>query len=30
MELTVNGDSDFALGRSHLAHIKLWMSRKCG
>ena len=24
------GDSDFAFGWSHLAHIKLWMSRKCG
>jgi Domain of unknown function (DUF3291) len=24
------GDSDFAFGWSHLAHIKLCMSRKCG
>ena len=28
--LTAHGDSDFAFGWSHLAHIKLWMSRKCG
>ncbi|MGH6797173.1 MAG: DUF3291 domain-containing protein [Roseiarcus sp.] len=28
--LTVRGDSDFAFGWSRLAHIKLWMSRKCG
>jgi Domain of unknown function (DUF3291) len=28
--LTRNGDSDFAFGWIHLAHIKLWMSRKCG
>lgn len=28
--LTAYGDSDFAFGWSHLAHIKLWMSRKCG
>jgi Domain of unknown function (DUF3291) len=28
--LTGNGDSDFAFGWSHLPHIKLWMSRKCG
>jgi hypothetical protein len=28
--LRVCGDSDFAFGWSHLAHIKLWMSRKCG
>jgi Domain of unknown function (DUF3291) len=28
--LRANGDSDFAFGWSHLAHIKLWMSRKCG
>jgi Domain of unknown function (DUF3291) len=28
--LTQNGDSDFAFGWSHLPHIKLWMSRKCG
>src|SRR5271155_1261879 len=28
--LTVQGDSDFAFGWSHLPHIKLWMSRKCG
>jgi hypothetical protein len=28
--LRSRGDSDFAFGWSHLAHIKLWMSRKCG
>jgi hypothetical protein len=28
--LTRKGDSDFAFGWSHLAHIKLWMSQKCG
>jgi hypothetical protein len=28
--LKSRGDSDFAFGWSHLAHIKLWMSRKCG
>jgi hypothetical protein len=28
--LTSRGDSDFAFGWSHLPHIKLWMSRKCG
>ena len=28
--LPVNGDSDFAFGWSHLPHIKLWISRKCG
>jgi hypothetical protein len=28
--LTRCGDSDFAFGWNHLAHIKLWMSRKCG
>ncbi len=28
--LEKNGDSDFAFGWGHLAHIKLWMSRKCG
>ncbi len=28
--LQKNGDSDFAFGWAHLAHIKLWMSRKCG
>ena len=28
--LTRNGDSDFAFGWSYLAHIKLWMSQKCG
>jgi len=28
--LRVHGDSDFAFGWSHLSHIKLWMSRKCG
>ena len=28
--LTVQGDSDFAFGWSHLPHIKLWMSQKCG
>jgi Domain of unknown function (DUF3291) len=28
--LRAHGDSDFALGWNHLAHIKLWMSRKCG
>ena len=27
--LTKRGDSDFAFGWSHLAHIKLWMSRQC-
>jgi hypothetical protein len=25
-----NGDSDYAFGWSHLPHIKLWMSKKCG
>jgi hypothetical protein len=25
-----NGESDVAFGWSHLAHIKLWMSQKCG
>jgi hypothetical protein len=28
--LRARGDSDFAFGWSHLEHIKLWMSRKCG
>jgi hypothetical protein len=28
--LRARGDSDFAFGWGHLAHIKLWMSRKCG
>ena len=28
--LTAHGDSDFAFGWSHLAHIKLWMAKKCG
>ena len=28
--LTNHGDTDFAFGWSHLPHIKLWMSRKCG
>jgi hypothetical protein len=28
--LTRHGDSDFAFGWNHLAHIKLWMSQKCG
>ena len=28
--LTQHGDSDHAFGWSHLPHIKLWMSRKCG
>jgi hypothetical protein len=28
--LTKHGDSDHAFGWSHLPHIKLWMSRKCG
>jgi hypothetical protein len=28
--LSAHGDSDFAFGWSHLPHIKLWMSRKCG
>jgi hypothetical protein len=28
--LRANGDSYFAFGWSHLAHIKLWLSRKCG
>ena len=28
--LTEFGDSDRAFGWSHLPHIKLWMSRKCG
>ena len=28
--LTENGDGDFAFGWAHLAHIKLWMGRKCG
>ena len=30
LPLTAHGDSDFAFGWSHMAHIKLWMSRKCG
>ncbi len=29
-QLTARGDSDVAFGWSHLAHIKLWTSRKCG
>ena len=28
--LTMNGDSEVAFGWSHLPHIKLWMSQKCG
>ena len=28
--LAQHGDSDTAFGWSHLPHIKLWMSRKCG
>ena len=28
--LTTHGDSDYAFGWGHLAHIRLWMSRKCG
>jgi hypothetical protein len=28
--LKARGDTDFGFGWSHLAHIKLWMSRKCG
>jgi hypothetical protein len=28
--LRASGDSDFAFGWSHLAHIQLWMNRKCG
>lgn len=28
--LKAHGDSDSAFGWSHLPHIKLWMSRKCG
>ena len=28
--LAAHGDSDLAFGWSHLPHIKLWMSRKCG
>jgi hypothetical protein len=28
--LAAYGDSDFAFGWSHLAHIKLWMSKRCG
>jgi hypothetical protein len=28
--LALNSDSDFAFGWGHLAHIKLWMERKCG
>ncbi len=28
--LARHGDSDFAFGWNHLAHIKLWMSQKCG
>jgi hypothetical protein len=28
--LALNDDSDFAFGWGHLAHIKLWMERKCG
>jgi hypothetical protein len=28
--LRAHGDTDFAFGWGHLAHIKLWMSRKCG
>jgi Domain of unknown function (DUF3291) len=27
---TKHGDSDHAFGWSHLPHIKLWISRKCG
>ena len=29
-QLKARGDSDSAFGWGHLAHIKLWMSRKCG
>ena len=28
--LTAQGDSDFAFGWSHLAHIKQWIGKKCG
>ena len=28
--LRAQGDTDLAFGWGHLAHIKLWMSRKCG
>ncbi len=28
--LSAYGDSDFVFGWSHLPHIKLWMSQKCG
>ena len=28
--LTAHGDSEFAFSWSHLPHIKLWMSQKCG
>jgi hypothetical protein len=28
--LRERGDSDFAFGWGHLAHIQLWMNRKCG
>ncbi len=28
--LRSHGESDFAFGWEHLAHIKLWMSQKCG
>jgi hypothetical protein len=28
--LTQHGDSDLAFGWSHLSHIKLWTSQKCG
>ncbi len=28
--LQQHGDSDLAFGWSHLPHIKLWISRKCG
>jgi Domain of unknown function (DUF3291) len=30
VHLTAHGDCDFAFRWGHLAHIKLWMSRKCG
>jgi uncharacterized protein DUF3291 len=28
--LTQHGDSEFAFGWSHLPHIRLWMSKRCG
>jgi len=28
--LNANGDSDFSFGWSHLPHVKLWQTQKCG